>query len=280
MGAVQAVADDRLLDDREPRQGLGRARARHVLRARRRGDRRRDHVAPTRGAAVAARGTVPQRHTDRRVRVRNRTFPRARRTRAVRPRGRRRGAAAHARVALGDASRRACRRDPGRGPDGVRARRFRRLAPARQRRARQLARDRDRRSCRGDPVAGTVRDHRRHDGRGLHALLPGADVGRRRAERRFPAPVRPGCAARPDGLVPGVRLHARRRADVRVAAAPRDHLRPVRPRPRVGPRRGDRGGDAVDAADPHPDRPHRDGVERRARAHALERACSACAPCT
>ena len=59
-------------------------------------------------------------------------------------------------------------------------------------RPRQLARDRHRRSRGGDPAAGPVRDHRRHDGRGLHALLPGADVGGRRAERRLPALYGPG----------------------------------------------------------------------------------------
>ena len=135
---------------------------------------------------------------------------------------------------------------------------------------RQLARDRHHQPRRRDPAARSVRHHGRHDGRGLHALLPGADVGGRRAERRLLAPLRPGRAPRADGMVRGVRIHARCRADVRSAAAPRDHLRLVRPHPGLGPRRGHRGRHAVDAADPHTDRTHGDGVERRPGAHAVE----------
>ena len=83
----------------------------------------------------------------------------------------------------------------------------------------------------GAAPARSVPGHRQLDGRGLHARLPEAHAGRRRAQRRLPAPVRARGAAHADGLVPAVRLHAREPTRVRSAAAPRHHLRRLRARP-------------------------------------------------
>ena len=85
------------------------------------------------------------------------------------------------------------------------------------------------------------------------------------AQPGLPAPVRPGEPVGPGRVVQGVRRQPGGRAHLRAAAAARDHLRRVRPRPAVGAqgrhrRRADRG-----AHLDHRHRPHRAGVERRGR---------------
>ena len=121
------------------------------------------------------------------------------------------------------------------------------------------------------PAAWAVPVHRRDDGRGLHALLPRAHRPRRRPQRRLPAPLRTGIAARAHRLVRlfGHNLAAERTFGLLQHVG--DHPRPVHAGPCLGaPRRhGRRRARRVLRADA--DRPDGDGVERRPRAHAVER---------
>ena len=141
-----------------------------------------------------------------------------------------------------------------RRPHLVRARRIRGAAATRRGCDRYVGGHRRRPRAGGDPPARALPLHRRDDGRGLHALLPGADEQGRRAQRRLPAPLRTGLAARPALVVRDLRLLAARRADVRAAATPRHHLRAVHARPGVGPGGGDVRRRARRVLRPHPDR--------------------------
>ena len=125
--------------------------------------------------------------------------------------------------------------------------------------------------ARGHPAARALPLHRRDDGRGLHALLPRAHAHGRRPQRRLPAPLRAGIAARPRRLVRAVRLLPGRRADVRPAPAPRHHLRAVRAGPGVGPAGRHRRRRARRVLRADADRAHGDGLERRPRPDAVER---------
>ena len=123
----------------------------------------------------------------------------------------------------------------------------------------------------GHPAAGPLPLHGRHDGRGLHALLPRAGAPRRRAQRRFPPPLWSGVAPRADGLVRRVRTLAGGRAHLRPLAAPRHHLRVVRTGPRVGSAGRHRRCRVRRLLRHDADRADRHGLERGARAHPVER---------
>ena len=180
------------------------------------------------------------------------------------PRGRHRAGCAG--NGAGDARRHRPRR-----PHRLRAGRAGRAAPTVRRRRRHMGRDRGRARARRHPPPRPLPLHGRDHGRGLHALLPRAAPPRLGAQRRLPPPLRPGFAPGADGLVRDLRALPRRRAHVRPAAAPRHHLRAVRAGPGLGAAGRHRGRRVRGVLRPHADRPHGDGLERRAGADPVER---------